>query len=67
MDSSNKHLVKVTHHIAFESAQRFLQISTEWICIVFSLPDLERKLYLSSLEMNGELPDVMTQDSLSEW
>ena len=31
------------------------------------LPDLDRKLYLASLEMKGELPEVMTHDSESEW
>ena len=31
------------------------------------LPDLDRKLYRASLEMKGELPEVITHDSESEW
>jgi len=29
--------------------------------------DLDKKLYLASLEMNGEFPEVITADSESEW
>ena len=37
-----------------------------WFPLKF-LPDLDKKLYLASLEMKGEFPEVMTADSLSEW
>ena len=33
----------------------------------FFLPDLDKKLYLALLEINGELPDIITVESESEW
>ena len=32
----------------------------------FDSPDLDKKLYLALLEMNGEFPDIMTVESESE-
>lgn len=33
------------------------------LCLLPNLTDLERKLYLAALLMNGELPDIITAES----
>ena len=35
--------------------------------IRIDLPDRDRKLYRALFEINGELPDIITVESESEW